>query len=117
MKQKLKFLPRLASGESRCAVCFAEQGTGSDLNSGDATAEHHDEGHREGYYICGEKSFVKNAETADIFIVSAKMKVRNASEVEFKHFSSAHTGVPTSRGLNSCWISTEVIYFLCITII
>ncbi|WP_447929898.1 acyl-CoA dehydrogenase family protein [Sphingopyxis fribergensis] len=67
-EQKLRWLPRMASGEAIGAVAMTEPGTGSDLQAIRTTAK------RDGdhYVIEGSKTFISNGQNADIIIVVAR---------------------------------------------
>ncbi len=66
--QKLKYLPRLASGEMVGAIAMSEPGAGSDLkgirSSAVKTAD--------GYKIDGSKTFISNGYLADLILVVVK---------------------------------------------
>ena len=67
-EQKERFLPVLARGETRGALCFSEAGAGSDLQSIRTQAT------RDGdvYRINGSKMWITNARHAQVFLVLAK---------------------------------------------
>ncbi|HEY4862546.1 MAG TPA: acyl-CoA dehydrogenase family protein, partial [Xanthobacteraceae bacterium] len=67
-EQKKKWLPRMARGETICAIAMTEPGTGSDLQAVRTTAK------REGdeYVINGQKTFITNGQLSDLVIVVAK---------------------------------------------
>jgi acyl-CoA dehydrogenase len=67
-EQRLRWLPRLASGEMIAAVAMTEPGAGSDLKNIAARAV------RDGgdYVIDGAKTFISNGHTADLIVVVAK---------------------------------------------
>jgi acyl-CoA dehydrogenase len=67
-EQKLKWLPKLASGEFVSAVAMTEPDTGSDLQSIRTTAI----ADGDDYVINGQKMFISNGQQADIIIVVAK---------------------------------------------
>lgn len=70
-EQKLKYLPKLASGEWMGAYCLTEPGAGSDANSGKSKAELTADGKQ--YKINGQKIWISNAGFADLFIVFARI--------------------------------------------
>ncbi len=70
--QKLKYLPKLASGEWFGSYCLTEPTAGSDANSGKTKAELSDDGSH--YKITGQKMWISNAGFADIFIVFARIE-------------------------------------------
>src|SRR5204863_6465238 len=67
-EQKLRYLPRLASGEWLCAYALTESGSGSDSAAMRTTAR------REGdtYVLNGSKRFITNAGVAQLYTVFAK---------------------------------------------
>jgi len=70
-KQKEKYLPKLISGELKCAYCLTEPGTGSDALAAKTRAELSDDGKH--YILNGQKMWISNAGFADIYIVFAKI--------------------------------------------
>lgn len=72
-KQKLKYLPKLASGELLATFCISEEVSGSDLASIQTTADKDDDGDDNSSWILnGSKLWVTNGANADIFIVLAQ---------------------------------------------
>ena len=67
-EQKQHWLPRLASGETVCAVAMTEPGTGSDLQAVRTRATPTEAGFR----ISGNKAFVSNGQHCDLVIVVAR---------------------------------------------
>lgn len=67
-EQKLKYLPRMVSGELIAAIAMTEPGAGSDLQGVRTTAAQ-DGNH---YVINGSKTYITNGQTADLVIVVAK---------------------------------------------
>jgi alkylation response protein AidB-like acyl-CoA dehydrogenase len=67
-EQKLKWLPKLVSGEMVSAIAMTEPGTGSDLQAVRTRAEK--DGNQ--YRINGSKIFITNGQTADLVVVVAK---------------------------------------------
>lgn len=64
-EQKAKWLPRMVSGETVCAIAMTEPGTGSDLQ-GIRTRAVRDGDH---YVISGQKTFISNGQMCDLVIV------------------------------------------------
>ena len=64
-EQKAKWLPRMVSGETVCAIAMTEPGTGSDLQGIRTRAV------RDGddYVISGQKTFISNGQMCDLVIV------------------------------------------------
>jgi len=71
-EQKIKYLPKLATGEWMGCYCLTEPGAGSDANSGKTTAKLTDDGKE--YIINGQKMWISNAGFADVFIVFARIE-------------------------------------------
>jgi acyl-CoA dehydrogenase len=67
-EQKLKWLPKMATGEIVSAIAMTEPGTGSDLQAIATTAIN--DGRN--YIINGQKTFLTNGGTADLICVVAK---------------------------------------------
>ncbi len=67
-EQKKKWLPRMVSGETVCAIAMTEPGTGSDLQGIRTQAV------REGdeFVISGQKTFISNGQMCDLVIVVAR---------------------------------------------
>lgn len=66
--QKMRWLPRMASGEAVAAIAMSEPGAGSDLKSIKTTAVAHGNGLR----INGSKTFITNGFLADLICVVCK---------------------------------------------
>lgn len=66
--QRSQYLPRMATGELRAALCLTEPGAGSDLQAIEATARATDDG----YALSGSKFFVTNGGRAGLLLVLAK---------------------------------------------
>jgi acyl-CoA dehydrogenase len=66
--QKLKWLPKMASGDVVGAIAMTEPGTGSDLQGVRTTARKSDKG----YIINGSKTFITNGYLADLIVVVAR---------------------------------------------
>ncbi len=69
--QKEKYLPGIASGESKAAYALTEPSSGSDANSAKSNAVLNKEGTH--YILNGQKMWITNGGFADIFIVFAKI--------------------------------------------
>ena len=67
--QKLKYLPKLASGEMIGAIAMSEPAAGSDLKGIKATAIRQSDG---SFVLNGSKTFITNGWHADLVIVVAK---------------------------------------------
>ncbi|MCT4654982.1 MAG: acyl-CoA dehydrogenase family protein [Cohaesibacter sp.] len=67
-EQKMRWLPKMASGEMVCAIAMSEPGTGSDL-LGIKTSAKKD---GEEYIINGSKIFISNGQQADLIVLVTK---------------------------------------------
>lgn len=67
-EQKLKYLPKMVTGECITAIAMTEPGTGSDLQ-GIRTIAKKDGGD---YVINGSKTYITNGQNADLILVCAK---------------------------------------------
>jgi acyl-CoA dehydrogenase len=67
-EQKLKYLPKMVSGECITAIAMTEPGAGSDLQ-GVRTSAIKDGNH---YVINGSKTYITNGQNADMIVVVAK---------------------------------------------
>lgn len=68
---KLKYLPKLASGEWKAAYCLTEPGSGSDALAAKTRADLSADGQH--YLLNGQKMWISNAGFADMFIVFAQV--------------------------------------------
>ncbi len=71
-EQKLKYVPKLATGEWFGAYCLTEPGAGSDANSGKTTAVLSEDG--KSYKINGQKMWISNAGFCSLMIVFARIE-------------------------------------------
>jgi acyl-CoA dehydrogenase len=67
-EQKMRWLPRMATGELVSAIAMTEPGAGSDLQAIKTTAKRSGNG----YVINGSKTFITNGQTANLICVVAK---------------------------------------------
>jgi alkylation response protein AidB-like acyl-CoA dehydrogenase len=70
-EQKLKYLPKLASGEWKASYCLTEPGSGSDALAAKTKAVLSADGTH--YILNGQKMWITNAGFADLFIVFAQL--------------------------------------------
>ncbi len=66
--QRLKYLPKMVTGELITAIAMTEPGTGSDLQAIKATARKDGDS----YVINGSKTYITNGQSADLVLVVAK---------------------------------------------
>lgn len=71
-EQKLKYVPKLATGEWFGSYCLTEPGAGSDANSGKTKAELSADG--KSYKINGQKMWISNAGFCHLMIVFARIE-------------------------------------------
>uniref|UniRef100_A0A1B6CYZ8 Uncharacterized protein n=1 Tax=Clastoptera arizonana TaxID=38151 RepID=A0A1B6CYZ8_9HEMI len=76
-EQKIKFLPKLASGDWYAAFCFSEEISGSDLAAIQTTAKESEKDGLRTWILNGSKLWVTNASSANIFIVLALTYSKN----------------------------------------
>ncbi|HJQ24185.1 MAG TPA: acyl-CoA dehydrogenase family protein [Blastocatellia bacterium] len=67
-EQKQKYLPIMARGDKRGAICLSEPHAGTDLQAIKTTAERRGDA----YYISGSKMWITNARRAELLLVLAK---------------------------------------------
>ncbi|HWP45240.1 MAG TPA: acyl-CoA dehydrogenase family protein, partial [Blastocatellia bacterium] len=67
-EQKRKFLPVMARGEKRGAICLSEPQAGTDLQAIRTTAERRGDH----YYINGSKMWITNGRRAELMLILAK---------------------------------------------
>lgn len=109
-EQKLKYLPKLASGEYKASYCLTEPDSGSDANSGKTKAELSEDGKH--YYITGQKMWITNAGFADIFIVFAKIEDdKNLTAFIIEKGYGNITMNPEERKLGIKGSSTRQVFF------
>jgi alkylation response protein AidB-like acyl-CoA dehydrogenase len=73
-QQKQTYLPGLVSGKLKASYCLTEPGSGSDALGAKAKAVLSEDGNY--YLLSGQKIFITNAAFADVFIVFAKIDVK-----------------------------------------
>jgi long-chain-acyl-CoA dehydrogenase len=74
-EQKRRWLPRMVSGETVCAIAMTEPGTGSDLKAVRTRAD------RDGddFVVTGQKTFISNGQLCDLVIVVTRTGVTGES--------------------------------------
>lgn len=75
--QKRRILPKVASGESICAICITEPDVGSDVASIGTRADERPDG---SYVVNGRKTLISRADVADIFLVYVRYGDRSGAE-------------------------------------
>lgn len=71
-EQKLKYLPKLATGEWKAAYCLTEPDSGSDANAAKTKAELTEDGRY--YLLNGQKMWITNGGFADVLTVFARIE-------------------------------------------
>lgn len=109
-EQKLKYLPRLASGEFIGAYCLTEPDAGSDANAGKSRATLSADGK---YYVLnGVKIWITNGGVADLLIVFARIgDDKNLSAFIVEADSKGVTIGPDEEKMGIKGSSTTQIYF------
>lgn len=106
-EQKLKYLPKLCSGEHVGALAMSEPGAGSDVVSMKLRADKKDDH----YVLNGNKMWITNGPDADTYVIYAKTDIHAGSkgitaflvERGFKGFSQAQKLDKLGmRGSNTC---------------
>ena len=106
-EQKLKYLPRLCSGEHVGALAMSEPGAGSDVVSMKLRADKKDDH----YVLNGNKMWITNGPDADTYVIYAKTDIHAGSkgitaflvERGFKGFNQAQKLDKLGmRGSNTC---------------
>uniref|UniRef100_A0A8C8S2B8 Very long-chain specific acyl-CoA dehydrogenase, mitochondrial n=1 Tax=Pelusios castaneus TaxID=367368 RepID=A0A8C8S2B8_9SAUR len=114
-RQKEKYLPKLASGETIAAFCLTEPASGSDAASIQTTAELSECG--KFYTLNGGKIWISNGGTAEIFTVFAQTPVKEPTgEVKNKisafiverAFGGVTSGPPEKKMGIKCSNTAEV---------
>ncbi|CAD5122153.1 DgyrCDS10601 [Dimorphilus gyrociliatus] len=82
VEQKEKYLSALSSGEKICSFCLTEKESGSDAASVKSTANLNEE--KTHYILNGEKLWVTNGSSSDVFIVFAKAPIIGLPNEEMK---------------------------------
>ncbi|MCU0338306.1 MAG: acyl-CoA dehydrogenase family protein [Spirosomaceae bacterium] len=82
--QKMKYLPKMASGEWKAAYCLTEPDSGSDANAAKTKAVLSADG--KNYVINGQKMWITNGGFADIFIVFAKIEENGSTDKNLTAF-------------------------------
>lgn len=96
-EQKLKYLPRLASGEMIAGMGMTEPGGGTDLQNLRTRAIR--QGDR--YVVNGSKTFITNGSTADLLVLAVKTDpTQKARGVSLILFETATAGFRVGRRLN-----------------
>ncbi|MGB1010562.1 MAG: acyl-CoA dehydrogenase family protein [Thiolinea sp.] len=100
--QKLRWLPKLVSGEMVAALAMTEPGTGSDLQAIKTTAEKQGDH----YVLSGSKTFITNGHSANLIVVAAKTDKTSGAKgvsligVEVAEDTDAADGFRRGRNLN-----------------
>ena len=111
-EQKLKYLPKLCSGEHVGALAMSEPNAGSDVVSMKLRADKHGDK----YILNGNKMWITNGPDADVLVIYAKTDVNAGSkgitafivERDFKGFSTAQKLDKLGmRGSNTCELVFE----------
>jgi len=117
-KQKMKYVPKLATGEQLAAFALTEPGSGSDASSIRARAVLNDE--KTHFVLNGSKIWITNGGIADVFTVFCKTPViddetgveqdRMTALIVERGFGGVTSGAPCHKMGIRCSNTTEV-YF------
>ncbi|WAR28311.1 ACADV-like protein [Mya arenaria] len=115
-KQKAKYLPKLASGETMAAFCLTEPASGSDASSIKTRARLSSDGKH--YILNGGKIWISNGGLAEIFTVFAKTEVKDEKTGDMKDkvtafiversFGGVTNGAPEKKMGIKCSNTAEV---------
>lgn len=109
-EQKLKYLPKLASGEFIGAYCLTEPDAGSDANAGKSRATLSADGKI--YILNGVKIWITNGGVADLLIVFARIgDDKNLSAFIVEAASKGVTIGPDEEKMGIKGSSTTQVYF------
>lgn len=112
-EQKQRYLPAMARGEHRGALCLTEPHAGSDVQSIRTTAKRVGDD----YLVSGSKMFITNARTATLYAIAAKTDVQ--AEPPYRGISlllgekgpglqvGRNIGKLGYRGIETCEVSLE----------
>ncbi len=108
--QKMRYLPKLATGEWIAAYALTEPGSGSDALGAKTTAKLSADGKY--YLLNGGKQFITNAGFADVFVVFAKIDGAAFTGFIVERNSPGLTVLPEEhkmgiRGSSTCALSFE----------
>lgn len=95
-EQKRRWLPKMASGDYIAGIAMTEPGGGSDLKAIRTTAV------RDGdeFVVSGQKTFITNGQTADLFIVACKTdRARGAKGISLVVVETDRPGFERGRRL------------------
>ncbi|EPZ16289.1 hypothetical protein M622_13755 [Thauera terpenica 58Eu] len=94
--QKRKWLPRMISGETVCAIAMTEPGTGSDLQ-GVRTRAVRD---GDGYVVNGQKTFISNGQHCDLVIAVVRTGGEGSSGMSLLLVETDRPGFRRGRKLD-----------------
>lgn len=95
-KQKARWLPGIASGETVLAIAMTEPGAGSDLQ-GIRTKAVSDGDH---WIVEGQKTFISNGQTADLVLVACRTGGEGAKGISLVVVESNREGFVRGRNLD-----------------
>jgi alkylation response protein AidB-like acyl-CoA dehydrogenase len=109
-EQKLKYIPKLASGEWKAAYCLTEPESGSDANSGKTKATLSEDGTH--YILNGQKMWITNGGFANLYTVFAKIgDDKNLTAFLVEASSPGITLNPEEKKMGIKGSSTRQIFF------
>lgn len=112
-EQKMKYIPKLVSGEWFGSYCLTEPGAGSDANSGKTKAVLSEDGTH--YKITGQKMWISNAGFCSLMIVFARIEDdKNITAFIVEYDKSNPNGITLGEEENKLGIhssSTRQVFF------
>ena len=102
-EQKQRYMPKLATGESLCAIAMTEPDAGSDIAGFRTRAER-----RNGKWILnGQKTYISYGIIADLFVVAAKTNPDNPREIGLFLVEDSMPGFRRGRKLEKLGFLTQ----------
>lgn len=102
-EQKLKFLPKAASGETILGVAMTEPGAGSDVAGMKARAE--DRGDH--FVLNGQKTYISNGIIGDLFVVAAKTDMNASHQLGLFLVERGMEGFTRGRNLKKMGLESQ----------
>jgi acyl-CoA dehydrogenase len=101
--QKLRWLPRMVSGEVIAALALTEPDAGSDLR-GIKTRASRD---GESYVISGQKTYISNGQNCDLIVLAAKLEGTPADAVTLFLVDATSSGFTRGKNLEKIGLKSQ----------
>jgi alkylation response protein AidB-like acyl-CoA dehydrogenase len=102
-EQKLKFLPKAASGETILGIAMTEPGAGSDVAGMKTRAE--DRGDH--FVLNGQKTYISNGIIGDLFVVAAKTDMKASHQLGLFLVERGMEGFTRGRNLKKMGLKSQ----------